>query len=432
MSVDRPYTETLHKRASALFPGGVNSPVRAWTGFGKTPLVVQRGEGERIFDADGHSYIDFCGSWGALIHGHAHPYVVERVQKRVAEGSSFGITTPLEISLAELVRSHIPSMEKMRFVSSGSEATMSAVRLARGYTGRELLVKFSGHYHGHADAFLVEAGSGALSLPASSGLPVDLVSKTLLLPFNDFTACEALFRERGEEIAALIVEPVAANMGVVPPLPGFLDQLRLWTARAGALLIFDEVITGFRLGLGGAQARYGVTPDLTCLGKIVGGGFPAAAFGGRREIMESLAPLGAVYQAGTLSANPVAMEAGLATLELCSQNPYFYDLLERRTNRITEPVRAWAAAQGAPVVVQQVGSLFTLFLGRSSPLKNLQEVKACENEAYRALFLSLLEEGIYLSPSPYEAHFVSSAHTEESLDKTAALLLYFLEKRYLS
>lgn len=417
-------SEEIYRASCKAIPGGVNSPVRAFPGLSQTPLVVESGSGDQITDVDGHTYIDFCCSWGALIHGHAHPVIVAAAQKQIAKGSSFGITTEVEAKLAHLITESVPSVEKVRFVSSGTEATMSAARLARGYTKRDLLLKFAGHYHGHADSFLVQAGSGAAHLASSAGVPEDFVKHTLCLPYNDFDACREAFRTHGERIAALILEPVAANMGVVTPKKGFLEMLREETRKVGALLIFDEVITGFRVALGGAQELYGVEPDLTCFGKIVGGGFPAAAFGGKAEIMDHLAPLGAVYQAGTLSGNPVAMEAGLQALKLCV-TPGFYQTLQKKTDSLTAPIQSVIDELGLKVRVHQVGSLFTLFFGAHS-IDTIEDVKRCDQAAFVRFFHALYQQGIYVSPSQFEANFLSSAHSDKSLTYTRDCMLEWL------
>lgn len=421
LTANRLKSEALYKASCQVIPGGVNSPVRAFPGLKQTPLVVDAGYGEKIVDVDGNAFLDLCCSWGALIHGHAHPLVVEAAQKQMAKGSSFGTTTASEAKLAQLIVEHVPSVEKVRFVSSGTEATMSAVRLARGFTGRDLLIKFAGHYHGHADSFLVQAGSGAVNPSSSAGVPQGFVNQTLGLPFNDFEAVESLFQEHGERIAALIVEPIAANMGLILPKEGFLQFLRAQTQKVGALLIFDEVITGFRVALGGAQELYGVEPDLTCFGKIIGGGFPAAAFGGSAEIMDYLAPMGPVYQAGTLSGNPVAMEAGIQALKLCA-TPGFYQTLEEKTSLLTEPIRE--AIAGKEMCLHQVGSLFTLFFGKRC-VNNFEEAKGCDIEAFSRYFQTLFEQGVYVSPSQYEANFVSAAHQPKSLTETSKILLDF-------
>lgn len=422
----RPISEAIFARSKKVIPGGVNSPVRSFSGLAQTPLVIESGYLDRIIDEDGYSYIDFCCSWGALLHGHAHPVIVEGAQKRCAMGSSFGITTEIEAKLAKKIIGLVPAIEMVRFVSSGTEATMSALRLARGYTNRDLIIKFSGNYHGHSDSLLVQAGSGASHLSSSAGVPQDFVKHTLSLDYNDIESVSQILRS--EKIAAVIVEPVAANMGVVPPMPGFLERLREETTKAGALLIFDEVITGFRIAKGGAQELFGVEPDLVCLGKIVGGGFPAAAFGGKKEIMEQLAPLGPVYQAGTLSGNPVAMEAGLRALQL-AESQGFYEELEDKTNQVTRPVQELIEKKGLNAAIQQVGSLFTLFLGQKE-VKNFGCAKRCDLPLFNALFQYLFQRGVYFSPSQFEANFVSSVHTQDNLEKTRDLLLSFLDEHF--
>ncbi len=420
----RPRSAAAYAEACEVIPLGVNSPVRAFPGLDQTPLVVESGYQDEVIDLDGYRYIDYCCSWGALLHGHAHSMVVDAVQKRMAMGSSFGITTAIEPKHAAKVIEHMPHIEKLRFVSSGTEATMTALRLARGFTKRDVLVKFSGNYHGHADSFLVQAGSGVanLSTSSSAGVPHDFVKNTISVPYNDLDAVRKVLQRR--DIAAVIVEPLAANMGVMPPKEGFLELLREMTVASGSLLIFDEVISGFRVGRGGAQELYGVTPDLTCLGKIVGGGFPAAAFGGRADIMDYLSPTGPVYQAGTLSGNPVAMEAGYQTLCLMEQ-PNFYKKLEEKTQIITGPVRELIERKGLNMCLHQVGSLFTLFFGQRE-VNNLEDVKGCDMEQFSHFFKYLFQKGIYFSPSQYEANFVSSAHSERNLGYTRDMILEFL------
>ena len=404
-------TATFEKLKNSI-PGGVNSPVRSFQGLGVPPIVVDRAEGDTLIDMDGNRYIDYCMSWGPLIHGHAHPEILNAVHKRLDRGTSFGMCSDIEEKAASKVKELMPSIEKIRFVSSGTEATMTAVRVARGYTGREIIVKFSGHYHGHADAFLVQAGSSVAHLPgsSSSGVPQQ---KTACLPFNDCEAVRELLRST--EVAAVILEPVAGNMGVVPATQEFINVLREETEKTGALLIFDEVMTGFRVSLNGAQSLYDVKPDLTCLGKIVGGGFPAAAFGGKKEIMDCLAPLGPVYQAGTLSGNPIAMEAGYQSLKLL-EKPGFYEELERKSNIITEPLKK------AGYCVQQVGSMFTLFLGVDQ-VRNYEEAQKLDKAAFAKLFQHMFKNGIFLPPSPFEAWFPSSAHTDEHLQQTSDILM---------
>lgn len=429
----RPQSQQIYQQLCEVIPGGVNSPVRSCKKMGQTPLVVDCALRDLVIDADGHTYIDYCGSWGALIHGHAHPIILEAVRRRMEKGTSFGITTALEGEIAQEIVNLIDSIEKIRFVSSGTEATMTVARLARGFTKRELIVKFSGNYHGHADFFLVQAGSGVLdisSTASSEGVPEDIVKHTISLPFNDNEACRQLFShpDYRERIAAVILEPIAANMGVIPADKEFIHFLREATEEMGALLIFDEVITGFRVAKKGAQALYGVQPDLTCFGKIIGGGFPAAAFGGRREVMDYLAPLGPVYQAGTLSGNPLAMEAGLQSLRLLQQ-PGFYEELERKTALLVDPIRARIQEKGWEACVQQVGSIFTLFFGKKR-VRNLQEVLEVDAELFARLFRTLFEQGIYIPPSPHEAWFISAAHEDQHLEKTRDAVLAFMEEVY--
>lgn len=423
-------SEEIYQKLCEVIPGGANSPVRAFKEVGGNPLIVEKGIADCIYDVDGRKYIDYCGSWGALIHGHAHPKIVESACNQVRNGSTFGISTEIEEKLARKIIQHMPSIEKIRFVSSGTEATMSVLRLARGYTKKDLIVKFSGNYHGHADFLLVQAGSGVSVLPSSSssGIPQDIVRQTISLPYNDIDACLKFFSlpEYRNKIAAVILEPIAGNMGVVPAKIEFLKVLREESKKIGALLIFDEVITGFRVSLGGAQLLNHIVPDLTCLGKIIGGGFPAAAFGGKKEIMDSLAPLGSVYQAGTLSGNPVAMHAGFTALELLEQ-PGFYEELERKTAIITEPVRRLIQEKQIDGCLQQVGSMFTLFFGSKS-IDNGEDAKKVDLKKYAQFFHFLLEEGIYIPPSQNEAWFVSHVHTDEHLLKTRDIVLEFLCK----
>jgi len=419
----RPQTETLVERARKVIPGGVNSPVRSFGGLGLTPMVVERGAGDCIWDADGRQYVDYCNSWGALILGHAHPAVVRAAQEQTALGSSFGIATRVEAELAEKIVELMPSIEKIRFVSSGTEATMTALRIARGFTGRPKIVKFVGQYHGHSDGLLVKAGSGVVSLQeaTSKGVTAGTIADTVCIPFNDFEAVSSLFRRVGDQIAAVIVEPVSGNMGVVPPKPGFLAHLRAETVRHGALLIFDEVITGFRVHLRGAQGLYGIDPDLTCLGKIVGGGFPAAAVGGKAKVMDCLAPVGPVYQAGTLSGNPVAMRAGLAVLEEITK-PGFYERLEHKTKLLCTPIEQAFAQTKKPGCLQRVGSMFTVFLGCTS----VEHFEPLDQPRFTQFFRHLFEHGIYISPAAHEASFVSMAHSDQHLARTAQLIADFL------
>ena len=411
-------SEQLFARARAVIPGGVNSPVRSWRAVGGNPVFVARGEGPYITDVDGRTYVDFVGSWGPLILGHAHPEVIAAIVERAAAGTSFGAPTALEVDLACLVTDAMPAVEQVRLVSSGTEATMSALRLARAATGREAIVKFAGCYHGHVDALLVRAGSGALTLgvPDSPGVPAAVAGLTLLAEYNDVTGTRDLLRRRGSEIAAVIVEPVAGNMGVVGPAAGFLEMLREETARAGALLIFDEVMTGFRVAWGGAQARYRVTPDLSCLGKVIGGGMPLAAFGGRRDLMQQISPAGPVYQAGTLSGNPVSVAAGLATLEALRRVPDAYDRLEKLGMRAEAGLREALAAGGVRGCVNRVGSMLTLFLGVDEA-HDFRTATLADTGAFGRFFAGMLNQGVYLPPSQFEAMFLSLAHAEPEIDR---------------
>lgn len=426
----RTFSQEIYEKLCEVIPGGVNSPIRSCKGMGQLPMVAERAFGDMIVDVDGNHFIDYCCSWGPLIHGHAHPQILDAAQKRMWMGTTFGITTEIEERLARKVVELVPSVEKIRFVSSGTEATMSAARLARGYTKKEIIIKFIGNYHGHADFFLVQAGSGLVGISptsSSAGIPADVVKHTFCLPFNDIEACLKIFNDPSisHQIAAVMLEPVACNMGVVPATPEFIKMLREETKRLGALLIFDEVITGFRLGLQGAQGYYGIESDLTCFGKIIGGGFPAAAFGGREEIMNHLAPLGPVFQAGTLSGNPVAMEAGYQCLSLLEKEG-FYEELERKTNVITLPVIEKIQQKKINACVQQVGSLFTLFFGREK-VSNMGEGNTLDLEKFAKFFRYMYSNGVYVPPWQYEAWFVSDAHTEENLLKTRDLILKFLE-----
>ncbi len=409
----------LFRAAERLMPGGVNSPVRAFRGVGGRPFFVARAAGARLWDVDGRSYIDFVGSWGPLILGHAPPAVVEAIAAAAAGGTSYGAPTPGEVELARLLTAAYPSMEMVRLVSSGTEAAMSAVRLARGATGRDLIVKFEGCYHGHADSLLVKAGSGGATfgVPDSRGVPAALARLTLTLPYNDLAAVRRLFRERGDQVAAVIVEPVAGNMGVVPPAPGFLEGLREVTAAHGAVLIFDEVITGFRVAYGGAQARYGVRPDLTCLGKIIGGGLPVGAYGGRRDLMAQVAPLGGVYQAGTLAGNPLAVAAGLATVRaLAAGDPYAR--LEALGARLEHGLRTAAEKAGLPLTVNRVGSMLTAFFSEA-PVTDYASARRADTARYARWFHAMRERGVYVAPSQFEAAFVSLAHSEADIDDAA-------------
>ena len=404
-------SEELFTAACRHIPGGVNSPVRAFKGVGGTPVFIDRGEGAYMIDVDGRRYIDYVGSWGHMILGHAHPKIVKAVQAAAEKGLSFGAPTEAEILMADRVCEILPSMDMVRMVSSGTEATMSAIRLARGFTGRDKLVKFEGCYHGHADSLLVKAGSGMLTLgvPTSPGVPADLARHTLTLPFNDSAAVEALFAQLGGEIACVIVEPVAGNMNCIAPVSGFLETLREQCTRHGAVLIFDEVMTGFRVGLHGAQGLYGITPDLTALGKIIGAGLPVGAFGGRRNIMQCLSPLGPVYQAGTLSGNPLAMSAGLAMLAEISR-PGFYEGLSARLATLLSGLKERAAAAGIPFTTSQVGAMFGLFFTDRAEVRSYAEATTCDSERFKRFFHLMLGEGVYLAPSAFEAGFISSCH----------------------
>jgi glutamate-1-semialdehyde 2,1-aminomutase len=412
--------ETLFARAQQSIPGGVNSPVRAFRAVGGTPPFLERAEGAYLWDADGKRYIDYVGSWGPMLVGHTHPAVVKAVQEAAARALSYGAPTEAEIELAELVKRLVPSIELVRLVSSGTEATMTAIRLARGFTGRELIVKFEGCYHGHADALLVKAGSGALTFgnPSSAGVPSDVASHTVVLDYNDTAQVKKLFAEQGRQIAGVIVEPVVGNMNLVLPAPGFLETLREECTRHGAVLILDEVMTGFRVALGGAQARFGIKPDLTTLGKVIGGGMPVGAVGGRREIMEKIAPLGPVYQAGTLSGNPVAVAAGLATLKLVNV-PDFQSRVEATTRALVEGLAAGAKRAGVAFSAQSIGSMFGLYF-RATPPRSFAEVMQCDRERFNRFFHAMLENGVYLAPSAYEAGFVSAAHGAKEIEATLA------------
>ena len=412
-------SEQLFQQAQQLFPGGVNSPVRAFGRVGGTPPYFKRGSGPYLFDEDDKQYIDYIGSWGPMVLGHAHPGVIEAVQKAASDSLSFGAPTAVETELALKIQQHLPSMEMMRMVSSGTEATMSAIRLARGFTGRDKILKFEGCYHGHSDSLLVKAGSGALTIgePDSAGVPIDLARLTLTLPYNNLEAVEQLFAVDGSNIAAIIVEPIAGNMGMICPVPGFLEGLRAICDQHGAVLIFDEVMTGFRVHIGGAQGLYNVRPDLTTLGKVIGGGLPVGAFGGRSDIMQCIAPLGPVYQAGTLSGNPIAMASGLATLTAL-ETPDFFQNLHAMTQRLTEGLSTLAIAAEVGLSTIGQGGMFGFFFSNQGPVSNFEAVMAGDADRFNRFFHNMLDQGVYLAPSPFESGFVSASHTTEDIDQT--------------
>lgn len=409
----------LYDLAQRFIPGGVNSPVRAFRGVGGEPIFIQRGEGAYVVDVDGKEYVDYVGSWGPLITGHADPFVIKKVTEALHHGLSFGAPTEIEVQLAQKVCEYIPSMEMVRFVNSGTEATMSAIRLARGFTQRDKIIKFAGCYHGHADSLLVAAGSGGLTLgvPSSAGVPESIAQHTLVATYNHLEEVAALFARYPEEIACVIVEPVAGNMNCILPLPGFLSGLRELCTRYGSVLIFDEVMTGFRVSRGGAQEFYGIKPDLTTLGKIIGGGFPVGAFGGCADIMRYLAPLGPVYQAGTLSGNPIAMTAGLAQLELLSSE-HFYPLLTATTQRLMQGLKERAQEASIPLLTTAIGGMFGIFFTEATEITNEAAVKRCHVDQFKRFFHGMLDQGVYLAPSAFEAGFVSAAHGEKELQKT--------------
>jgi glutamate-1-semialdehyde 2,1-aminomutase len=405
----------IYQRALARIPGGVNSPVRAFKSVGMDPLVMARGAGSHIWDVDGNEYVDYVGSWGPLILGHAHPEVVEAAVAALAAGSSFGASTEREMVLAEMIHEALPSVEKVRLVSSGTEATMSAIRLARAATNRALIVKFEGCYHGHVDALLVKAGSGVatLGIPGTPGIPPEVAGQTLALPFNDAAALLACFEEFGNRIACVIVEPVVGNMGCVPPLPGYLETMRELTAKHGALLIFDEVMTGFRLSYGGAQQLFGIRPDLTTMGKIIGGGLPVGAYGGRADLMSQIAPEGSVYQAGTLSGNPAAVAAGIATLTILKRDPGIYQRLERLAAQLCSGIAAVL-----PVTVNRVGSMFTFFFQQAGPITSWESAARSDTARFGTYYRAMIEGGVFFPPSQYEAAFLSGAHSEADIELT--------------
>ena len=412
-------SKDLFNQAQKHIPGGVNSPVRAFKGVGGDPVFIDHADGAYIFDPNGTRYIDYVGSWGPMILGHAHPEVIKAVKSVIGKGLSFGAPTEAETTMADMVCKLVPSMDMVRMVSSGTEATMSAIRLARGYTGRDKIIKFEGCYHGHSDSLLVKAGSGALTLgePSSPGVPASLAEHTITLDFNDLDQVKQCLSEVGEQVACIIVEPVAGNMNCIPPLPGFLEGLRASCDEHGVVLIFDEVMTGFRVALGGVQGLYDIKPDLTTLGKVIGGGMPVGAFGGKREIMEHIAPLGPVYQAGTLSGNPVAMSAGLKTLELISQPNFFADLT-KKTETLVEGLLEQASSAGVPLTANQVGGMFGIFFTEAEQVSNFAQSTACRQGQFKAFFHAMLARGVYLAPSAFEAGFVSAAHSNEDIENT--------------
>ena len=409
----------LFTAAQQHIPGGVNSPVRAFNGVGGDPIFFKRAQGAYVYDEDGNQYIDYVGSWGPMIVGHAHPDVLKSVQETMQNGLSFGAPTELETQMADKVCELVPSMDLVRMVSSGTEATMSALRLARGYTGRDKIVKFEGCYHGHSDSLLVKAGSGALTMgvPTSPGVPAALAELTITLSYNNIEQVKQTFKEIGNEIACIIVEPVAGNMNCIPPIAGFLEGLRDVCDEYGSVLILDEVMTGFRVSLGGAQGHYGIKPDLTTLGKVIGGGMPVGAFGGKREIMEHIAPLGPVYQAGTLSGNPVAMAAGFATLNIISKDG-FYETLTKQASKLLDGLKERATKANIPLTTNQAGAMFGFFFTEEENISSFEQVSACDAERFKKFYHGMLAEGIYLAPSSYETGFVSSAHSDEDIEKT--------------
>ncbi len=416
--MDTKKSQELFNKAKKIIPGGVNSPVRACKSVGADPVFIEKAEGAIIVDADGNEYIDYIGSWGPMILGHNHPTVTEKIKTVLDRGTSFGAPTDLEIELAEMVIDAVPSIEIVRMVNSGTEATMSAIRLARGVTGRDTIIKFDGCYHGHADTLLVEAGSGVatLNIPGSPGVPESFIKSTLSVPFNDIEAIKKVMGEKGNEIACIIVEPIAGNMGLVPPKEGFLETLRELTTKNGALLIFDEVMTGFRVARGGAQSIYDITPDLTTLGKIIGGGLPVGAYGGKKEFMEKIAPQGPVYQAGTLSGNPLAMTAGIATLNEISK-PSFYEELDKKAQRLIDGLQDAINKNNIKATTGRIGSMFGLFF-TDQRVENFEDAKTSDLERFTAYYKGMREKGIYLAPSQFEAGFVSNAHTDEMIDAT--------------
>lgn len=412
-------SEQLFLDAQQYIPGGVNSPVRAFRAVGGTPIFIEKAQGAYLYDVDGKQYVDYVLSWGPMILGHAHPQVIAAVAEKIQDGLSFGAPTAIETEIAKEICQLVPSIEMIRMVSSGTEATMSAIRLARGYTGRNKLIKFEGCYHGHSDSLLVKAGSGALTMgtPSSPGVPAGTVEHTINLPYNDLEAVSEYFAKAGDDVACIIVEPVAGNMNLIPPVPGFLEKLRELCTEYGAVLIFDEVMTGFRVGLGCAQGYYDIDPDLTCLGKVVGGGMPVGAFGGKKEIMQMISPLGPVYQAGTLSGNPVAMAAGLTTLKLI-QEEGFYKALTDKVDYLMSGLRSAAASHDIPLSTNQKGSMFGFFFSEEEQVTNYQQVMACDDDRFKSFFRQMVESGVYLAPASYECGFMSAAHSQQDLDFT--------------
>ncbi len=412
-------SEELFEKAKKIIPGGVNSPVRAFSAVGGQPLFIAKSAGSKIYDVDGNEYIDYVGSWGPMIAGHTHPRVIEAVRKAAENGTSFGAPTAIEVEMAQMVIDTVPSVEVVRMVNSGTEATMSAIRLARGYTGRDKIVKFDGCYHGHGDSLLVQAGSGVetLGLPDSPGVPKVLAELTISLPFNDISAVKQKLEAEGKDIACIILEPIVGNMGCLPPVPGYLEGLRTLCDEHGVLLIFDEVMTGFRVARGGAQERYGVTPDLTTLGKVIGGGLPVGAYGGKREIMEQIAPAGPIYQAGTLSGNPLAMAAGLETLKILAEDGV-YEKLEASSAKLCDGLKALTETKGIPAVFNRVGAMFSMFFTNLNEVKNYADAKTCDTKKFGKYFLGMLNGGVNIAPSQFEAGFMSLAHTSEDIAKT--------------
>jgi glutamate-1-semialdehyde 2,1-aminomutase len=425
--MEKGISSQLYAKAQKVMPGGVNSPVRAFNAVGGEPLFIKSAKGCTITDVDGNEFIDYVSSWGPLIFGHAHPRIVEAISRQAELGTSYGASTELEIELAEKVVNAVPSIDVVRMVNSGTEAVMSALRLARGITGRDKIIKFEGCYHGHVDSLLVKAGSGlaSLGIPECPGIVSSLAEKTLNLPFNDAEKVRQLFAKEGSEIAALIVEPITGNMGAIPPAPGFLETLREETKKAGALLIFDEVMTGFRVSLGGAQNLFGVTPDITCLGKIIGGGLPVGAYGGSKEVMDHISPVGSVYQAGTLSGNPLAMAAGNVMMNLLSE-PNVYDLLEKKSKKLCDGLKKNVQELEISAQFTRVGSMFSMFF-TDQKIENFDSVKTCDTEFFKRYFNALLEEGVYIAPSQFEVGFMSAIHSDEEIDQTIAVSLKALK-----